>query len=134
MINRIILLKVKYIPKDFELGKLYFSKKYGVAGHLCPCGCGNRIITPIDETEWSITIKKGRPTLYPSIGNWQLSCKSHYWITNGEIKWSYKWTDEQIMAGQQAEEERKKSYYNNLEHNRNKQSTFKYIFKRLFRN
>src|SRR5688572_27803500 len=101
------LLLVQYLPKELEAGVLYVSKEFGVAGHLCPCGCGNKIITPLGSNEWSFTEYKGKPTLYPSLGNWQLPCKSHYWITEGEIEWSYQWTDEKIKEGYRYEEMRR---------------------------
>lgn len=114
-----------------DSGFLYVSKRYGIAGHLCPCGCGNKIITPLSETEWCLKVKKGKPTLYPSIGNWQLPCKSHYWIINGEILWSVQWTEEQIIAGWDAEEQGREFYYKELYKERNHQSIFKRIRKYL---
>ena len=114
MINKLSLNMVHYMPKELEPGILYVSDEFGVAGHMCPCGCGNKIITPLGPTDWSLTIKKGKPTLYPSIGNWQLPCRSHYWVKDGSIMWSYSWSEEQIVAGRQKEEKRRKSYYNNL--------------------
>lgn len=122
--NEISLLKVKYLPKELEAGVLYYSKKYGIAGHLCPCGCGNKIMTPLGPSEWSITIKKGKASLYPSIGNWQLPCKSHYWINKGEIEWSYQWTQEEIEQGQQYEEKKRLEYY---KRRNNQKSLFKRI-------
>lgn len=114
MINKIKLLEVTYLPTKLEPGILYFSKKYGVAGHLCPCGCGNKIITPLGKTEWHLKVKNGKPTLYPSLGNWQLSCRSHYFIIDGEIEWSYQWSDDQIKTGWHAEELKRKSYFKKL--------------------
>lgn len=111
MINKIKLLEVTYLPTKLEPSILYVSKKYGVAGHLCPCGCGNKIITPLGGTEWHLKIKKGKPTLYPSLGNWQLSCKSHYWIINGEIEWASQWSEEQIKTGWDAEEMKRSRYF-----------------------
>jgi len=110
------------MPKQLQPEMLYVSEEFGIAGHLCPCGCGNKIITPLGPTDWRLTVTKGVPTLYPSIGNWQLPCRSHYWITNGEIEWSYQWTEKQILAGRQQEEGRRKSYYNNLQNNQKKRS------------
>jgi hypothetical protein len=55
------------------------------AGHLCACGCGNKVVTPLDPAEWSFRDRSGLPTLFPSIGNWQLPCRSHYLITDGRI-------------------------------------------------
>jgi hypothetical protein len=133
MISKIRLLRVSYLPKELESGILYVSKKYGVAGHLCPCGCGNKIITPIGSTEWHLIERKGKPTLYPSIGNWQLSCKSHYWIHNGEIEWSYEWSEEQINAGRKAEEMRRKLYFNKITSKRRKWSVFTNIFRYFLR-
>jgi hypothetical protein len=111
MITTLKLLRVKTFPSQFEPGILYFSKEYEVAGHLCPCGCDNKIITPIETTEWSLSIRNGKPTLYPSLGNWELPCRSHYWIRKGKIERSYDWTDEEIEIGRKAEERERKKYY-----------------------
>jgi len=133
MVNSIKLLRVHYMPKELEPGVLYVSDEFGVAGHLCPCGCGNKIITPIGPTDWSFSDIGGKPTLYPSIGNWQIPCRSHYWIREGIIEWSYQWTEEQIKAGKKTEEKRRKSYYNKLDHKRRKQSIISRIVNWLFR-
>jgi len=117
--DRIKLIHVQYLPKELEPGNLYVSEEFGVAGHLCPCGCGNKIITPLGPTEWSFKAYRGKPTLYPSIGNWQLPCRSHYWINNGEIEWSYQWSDEQIKEGYQYEENQRQLYFENLNKKRN---------------
>ena len=109
--DKIELKRVQYMPMELSPGILYVSEEFNVAGHMCPCGCGNKIITPLTPTEWSFTIENDQPTLYPSIGNWQLPCRSHYWIVSGEIEWSYRWTEKQIKAGQIAEEKRRKSYF-----------------------
>src|SRR5690349_9807538 len=96
-----------YIPKEIDPGILYVSLKFDVACHLCPCGCGNKVVTPFGPTDWSFTEKNGSATLYPSIGNWQFPCRSHYWIDEGFIKWSYQWTEEQILIGRQIEKRRR---------------------------
>ena len=115
--STLLLMHVKFLPSDLKEGILYVSKKYGVAGHLCPCGCRCKIITPLGLNEWRYTEMKGLPTLYPSIGNWQLPCRSHYWITNGEVEWSYEWSQEKIDASMEFEEKRRNDYYKNLEGN-----------------
>jgi hypothetical protein len=109
------LMHVEFLPSDLEEGILYVSKKYAVAGHLCPCGCRSKIITPLGRNEWRYSEKKALPTLYPSIGNWQLPCRSHYWITNGAVEWSYNWNQEKIDAGAKLEEKKRKDYYEHLE-------------------
>lgn len=133
MMKNIKLLRVHYMPKELEPGILYVSEEFGVAGHVCPCGCGNKIITPIGPTDWSFSEVDGKPTLYPSIGNWQIPCRSHYWITEGIIEWSYQWTEEQIKAGKRTEEKRRKSYYSKLGHKRRKQTIISRIVNWFFR-
>lgn len=130
MTNTIELNIVHHIPKELEPGILYFSKEFGIAGHMCPCGCGNKVITPIGPTDWSLTIKDDKASLTPSIGNWQIPCMSHYWIRDGLIEWSYQWTEKQILAGRQKEEGQRKTYYGTLERKRMKHH--KLIFRRFF--
>ncbi|HYL48364.1 MAG TPA: DUF6527 family protein [Stellaceae bacterium] len=103
------------MPTELESGVLYMSEEFGVAGHLCACGCGEKVMTPLGPSEWRVEDVNGGPTLYPSIGNWQLPCQSHYWIIQGEVRWAGKWTPDQIEAGRRAEEERRHSYYKSLE-------------------
>lgn len=102
---------VEYMPKILSPSILYVSREFKTAAHLCACGCGNKIRTPLTPTEWTLTVNSLGPTLKPSIGNWQLPCRSHYWITNGEISWSNQWTNEQIAAGARREDLRRRKYY-----------------------
>jgi hypothetical protein len=105
------LQHVTYLPKELASGILYASKEYGVAAHLCACGCGSKVITPLGPTEWILTERGGRPTLRPSIGNWQQPCRSHYLITDGHIHWAGQWSEAQVIAGRKAEQERRETYY-----------------------
>ena len=84
-------------------------------------------MTPLDPSEWSFKETNNKPTLYPSIGNWQIPCKSHYWITDGIIEWSYEWSEEEIIAGRNAEERKRKVYYKDLQSKQTKKSIFKRI-------
>ena len=62
-------------------------------------------------TEWKLKETKRGPTLYPSVGNWQQACQSHYVIYQGEVRWSDKWTTEQIAMGRRSEEQHRQTYY-----------------------
>jgi len=115
---KIELQRVQYIPKDLEPGVLYVSEEFGAAAHLCACGCGYKIRTPLGPTDWTLEDTDSGPTLYPSIGNWQQACQSHYWIYRGKVKWAEKWTPEQIAAGRRHEEERQRAYYGSFGHKR----------------
>lgn len=105
------LKRVHYMPKELALGILYVSEEFDVAGHLCACGCGNKVMTPLGPTEWSFTDTPSGPSLWPSIGNWQVPCKSHYWIAGGRIVWSDTWSPEQVERGRRMEEDHRREYY-----------------------
>jgi hypothetical protein len=115
---KIRLERVHYIPKQLEPGALYVSEEFGAAAHLCACGCETKVRTPLRPTEWTLEETGDGPTLYPSVGNWQQACKSHYLIRRGEIIWCEEWTPELIVAGRRREEERRHLYYDELEHSR----------------
>ncbi|MGH7285640.1 MAG: DUF6527 family protein [Polyangiaceae bacterium] len=99
------------MPRQLEAGVVYVSEEFEVATHLCACGCGNKVTTPLGPTEWSFKENRGKPTLSPSIGNWQWPCRSHYWITAGKVSWTGQWTSDQIESGRRAEEERRREYF-----------------------
>jgi uncharacterized protein DUF6527 len=110
-VNTIALQRVQYMPRELSPGVLYVSDEYAVAGHQCACGCGNKVITPLGPAEWTFSERNGRPSLIPSIGNWQLPCRSHYVINDGRIQWAGRWSDAQVAAGRRAEEQRRQIYY-----------------------
>ena len=78
---------VEVIPDVIEPGLLYVSMRFRTASHLCPTGCGEEVVTPLDRDEWILTFD-GTVTLRPSIGNPGLPCQSHYWITRNEVVWA----------------------------------------------
>jgi hypothetical protein len=98
------------MPKELQPGTLYYAEEFGAAAHLCACGCGSKIRTPIDVTEWSLEEDEDGPSLFPSVGNWQKPCRSHYLIRNGEVIMCGAWTDEEIREGRQLEHERRVGY------------------------
>jgi len=38
-------------------------------------------------------------------------CKSHYWIRSGKIRWSTRWSQEEIDAGRAADRMAKQEYF-----------------------
>ncbi len=81
------LLNVVVMTEKLEPNILYYSEKYRTCIHLCACGCGFKTVTPLHGDGWILNENGGKPTLSPSIGNFCLPCKSHYFIENGEVKW-----------------------------------------------
>jgi hypothetical protein len=108
---KIKLQRVHYMPKELRPGLLYVSDQFGTAAHLCVCGCGCKIRTPLGPTEWALTETRRGPTLHPSVGNWQQACQSHYVISEGQIIWAGKLTPAEIAAGRRSEDYHRRSYY-----------------------
>lgn len=130
---RIELRRVQFMPKALQTGVLYFAEEYGAAAHLCACGCGTKVRTPIGPTEWSIQEGAKGVSLCPSVGNWQQPCRSHYWITDGEVRWSGQWTDEEVLAGREREDARRAKYYTAKQGEKQKVGIFRRLWRRLFR-
>lgn len=99
------------MPRQLQPGILYVSKEFQTAAHLCACGCGSKVRTPLGPTEWAVTETPAGPTLRPSVGNWQKPCRSHYWITAGGVEWGERWSDAQIMQGRRLEHAQREAYY-----------------------
>lgn len=78
---------VNAMPSSLEPNTLYVCGRYAVAAHLCMCGCGTKIVTPLGPAEWTLSEAGHAVTLWPSIGNGGLPCHSHYLITNSTVRW-----------------------------------------------
>ena len=89
---------VEYIPANLEPGVVYISKKYHTASHLCCCGCGLKVVTPLNLAKWSLTDHGQTISLFPSIGNWGFPCRSHYWIDHNRIRWDGAMSKQQIAS------------------------------------
>lgn len=107
------LEEVEFMPAKLEPGILYASQKYRTAAHLCACGCGEKVRTQLGPLGWRLTNGRTGPTLFPSIGNWQKPCRSHYFIRNGRVLWQSDWTDEEVLEGRRAEELQRDAYFHN---------------------
>lgn len=87
---------VDSVPEPPEAGVLYISLKYETAIHLCACGCGTKVVTPLSVDEWIVILDGENASLFPSIGNWSFDCRSHYWIRHGNVVWASDWSDSEI--------------------------------------
>lgn len=103
---------VEFVPDTLEPGVLYVSIPYATASHLCACGCGNKVVTPIRPTDWTLSWNGESVALAPSIGNWGLPCRSHYWIrSDGRIEWAARWSDSMVVAARRRAVAEKKRYF-----------------------
>ena len=84
------------VPAKPSQGVLYISTTYATAIHLCACGCGQEVVTPLSPAGWRLTFDGETVSLYPSIGNWGLPCRSHYWLERNEVRWARRWSQGEI--------------------------------------
>ena len=74
---------VDKIPSNLKDGILYVCISCNVIVHRCACGCGEKTVTPIDKKYgWVMKYDGQAITLRPSIGNFSIACRSHYYITD----------------------------------------------------
>ncbi len=102
---------VEFIPPDPKEGTLYISIPYATAVHLCACGCGIKVVTPISPPEWHLLYDGDTVSLMPSIGNWQFPCRSHYVIRRNAIKWARTLNDQEIAEGRRRDAEDLERYF-----------------------
>src|SRR5689334_4119493 len=100
---KFVLARVRFVPGALAPGVIYVSEEFDTAVHLCACGCGSKVVTPLGPAEWSVSESENGPTVYPSVGNWQINCKSHYWIEDGDVHWAERWSKERIENGRKME-------------------------------
>lgn len=101
---------VEFVPKVLEPGVLYISERYKTASHLCACGCGDKVVTPLSPVEWQLRRDGQEVTLSPSVGNWKYQCQSHYCIRRNRIDWLPGMTQTQIRRVQARDHEDKMQY------------------------
>ncbi|RVD67411.1 hypothetical protein EN751_36940, partial [Mesorhizobium sp. M4A.F.Ca.ET.029.04.2.1] len=51
---------VDFIPDELEVGVIYISRRYSTASHLCCCGCGREVVTPLNPAKWRLVEKDGK--------------------------------------------------------------------------
>ena len=102
---------VTSIPRDLEPGVLYVSMEFSTAMHLCCCGCGEQVVTPFSPTDWRMSFNGESVSLWPSIGNWNYACRSHYIIRDGKVIESMPWSEWRIKRGREQDKEAKDRYY-----------------------
>lgn len=110
-INRLTHNFVDTIPEQLVPGMLYIALRYKTATHLCCCGCGNEVVTPLSPAQWRITFDGETVSLSPSVGNWNLPCRSHYIIKTGHVLQAEAWSDRQVAYGQVRDKRAREAYY-----------------------
>lgn len=91
---------VEFIPDHLEEGVLYISQRFRTCSHKCCCGCGEEVVTPLSPAEWRLTSEGELVSLWPSVGNWDYACSSHYFIERNKVRWARAMTARQIAGVQ----------------------------------
>lgn len=102
---------VEFMPKILDEGVLYVSTTYATVSHLCFCGCGMKVVTPLSPTDWQLTFNGDTVSLDPSIGNWSYPCRSHYILRGNRVVWVGEMSDSQIRAGRARDVRDRTRYY-----------------------
>lgn len=102
---------VEFIPDELKQCTVYISIRFATVSHLCCCGCGNKVVTPLRPTDWRLIFDGKTVSLDPSIGNWSFPCRSHYWITHNRVRWAPQWSQERIEAGRAHDQLAKDNYF-----------------------
>lgn len=89
----------EFIPDHLAPGVLYVSLEYATCAHLCACGCGIEVVTRLSPADYTVSFDGETVSLDHSIGNWSYACQSHYFLRGGMVRWSGRWTAEQIARG-----------------------------------
>lgn len=97
-IETMIVEEVETMPEEFRPGVLYVSYEFQTASHLCCCGCGTRVVTPLGKGRWVVSSGCNGPTLSPSVGNTSQTCRSHYLIRDGQVVWVRQMSDAEHLA------------------------------------
>lgn len=105
---------VEFMPTVLKDGVLYISHKYRTASHRCCCGCGTKIVTPLRETEYRLVERNGAVSLHPSIGNWNHTCQSHYWIRENRVEWAGPMSAAEIQHGRAQDDALKAAYFSRI--------------------
>jgi hypothetical protein len=79
----------EFIPDDIEKDVLYISTKYKTTRHLCPCGCGGIVDTPLKPGRWKLIFDGDTISLHPSILFKACPNESHYWIKHNKVDFVY---------------------------------------------
>ena len=108
-IDRFTHLFVEYMPNELDDGILYISLPYKTTIHLCACGCRTKVVCVLSPTDHALTFDGETISLWPSIGNWDFYCRSHYVLRQGRVFWAPAMSDVEIAEGRRRDRQAKEA-------------------------
>jgi hypothetical protein len=94
---------VEFIPRELDEGVLYISERFKTASHLCCCGCGQKVVTPLNPSKWLLQDYGSTVSLSPSVGLGAFPCRSHYWIRRSQVQWCRDMSEAETAYAQRAD-------------------------------
>jgi hypothetical protein len=102
---------VEHLPEQLEQGVLYICEAFDATAHKCCCGCGEDVYNKLGPARWRlIKLPDASVTLYPSIGNWNYPCRSHYWIRSNRVI-DAGWMSARAITAAQRDDRRERDRY-----------------------
>lgn len=102
---------VESFPTPLEPEVIYVSTRFRTAAHLCACGCGTKVVTPLSPASWVLTFDGDTVSLSPSVGNGRIACRSHYFIRANTVIWARPMNDADTAAAQRHDARTRERYY-----------------------
>lgn len=102
---------VEHVPSPLQDGVVYVSIDFATVIHKCCCGCGDKVVTPLTPTDWTVSYDGQSVSLNPSIGRWDADCRSHYWIRNDRVVWADTWSAAEVDALKEREARLRDDYF-----------------------
>lgn len=97
----------EFLPDELDEGVLYVSLRYSIVVHLCACGCRTKVFCALDPSDYKITFDGQSISMWPSIGNWDFHCRSHYIIRRGQVQWVPAISYAAVTAGSRSDKKAK---------------------------
>jgi hypothetical protein len=83
-------------------GVVFHNVDFELAGLRCACGCGHKVTLLVPDGHQVIN-DEGMATIRPSIGVLDAACKSHFFITAGQVEWLPPFSGAQASSIMQAQ-------------------------------
>jgi hypothetical protein len=64
---------------------------------------GSGFLGVVDPGDWKLVFDGETISLSPSVGSWNLSCLSHYWIRRNRILWAPRWSEARVQRARNHE-------------------------------
>lgn len=122
---------VEHLPDQLAEGVLYICEDFELTAHKCCCGCGEDVITKLGHAKWELIKNQNTVSLYPSIGNWNYKCQSHYWIRKNRVLDAGMMSEKEISYIQEKDRRERYAYIESIKEEKGLMTGVSKIWKRI---